>query len=97
MAAWCKITFGDNPLSYAHHLYQDEDTEVTEIVIPDDITSIGDYTFYGCSALTDAPSELPAITLSQDCYASMFSGCTSLKKINFNIINANINMIKNKI
>ena len=33
--------------------------------------------FYGCTALTQAPS-LPATTLADYCYHSMFSGCTSL-------------------
>lgn len=34
--------------------------------------------FYGCTALTTAPSILPATTLKQSCYNTMFSGCTSL-------------------
>ena len=33
--------------------------------------------FYGCTALTQAPS-LPATTLADYCYHSMFSGCTAL-------------------
>ena len=34
--------------------------------------------FNGCTSLTAAP-ELPATTLTKDCYYAMFSGCTSLK------------------
>ena len=34
--------------------------------------------FDNCSALTSAP-ELPAETLSEDCYADMFNGCDALK------------------
>jgi len=35
------------------------------------------YMFYGCTALTTAPS-LPATTLAINCYDRMFSGCSSL-------------------
>ena len=41
----CKISFVDfysNPLYYAKHLYIG-DEEVTEVVIPDDVTTIGEY------------------------------------------------------
>ena len=34
--------------------------------------------FNGCSSLTTAPTELPATTLADGCYAFMFSNCTSL-------------------
>ena len=40
-------------------------------------TSACAYTFYGCRNLTAAP-ELPASTLANYCYRSMFSNCTSL-------------------
>ena len=55
LAAWCKISFSDyaysNPLSYAHHLYLNNQ-EITDLVIPDGVTSIGMWAFYGCSSLT---------------------------------------------
>ena len=54
IAAWCNISFGDysaNPLYYAHHLYQNG-KEVTNLVIPNSVTSIGDYAFSNCSGLT---------------------------------------------
>ena len=50
IAAWCGIKFGDyssNPLYYAHHLYSDENTEITNLVIPNSVTSIGNYAFSG--------------------------------------------------
>ena len=34
--------------------------------------------FTGCTSLTQAPA-LPAMTLADFCYRSMFQGCTSLK------------------
>jgi len=52
--AWCNIKFNNtysNPLSYAHHLYLNGE-EVTNLVLPNNVTSIGDYAFYGCSGLT---------------------------------------------
>ncbi len=59
IAAWCNISFsGDysnpsyimmesNPLSYAHHLYLNGE-EVKDLVIPNGVTSIGDYAFWKC-------------------------------------------------
>ena len=55
IAAWCGINFGNyssNPLYYAHHIYSDENTEITNLIIPNSVTSIGDLAFYGCSGLT---------------------------------------------
>lgn len=51
IAAWCGISFGDNPLNYAHHIYSDEDTEITDLVIPNSVTSIGSGAFQNCSGL----------------------------------------------
>ncbi len=54
IAAWCSISFGDytaNPLRYANHLYLGEN-EITELVIPDGVTSIGNYAFFCCTGLT---------------------------------------------
>ena len=55
LAAWCGINFGDNgsnPLYLAKHLYSDKNTEITELIIPNTVTSIGSYAFDGCSGLT---------------------------------------------
>ena len=54
VAAWCNISFEDNdanPLCYAKHLYLN-DTEITDLVIPDGVTSIGNYAFSYCTGLT---------------------------------------------
>ena len=54
LKAWCMIAFGNsrsNPLYYGAELYLD-DTLLSEISIPDDITSIGDSSFSGCSSIT---------------------------------------------
>ena len=55
IAAWCGIKFGkptSNPLYYAKHIYSDENTEITNLIIPNSVTSIGESAFYGCSGLT---------------------------------------------
>ena len=58
LAAWCKIEFqwddascSSNPLFNAHHLYLNGE-EVTDLVIPDGVTSIGRYSFDNCTGLT---------------------------------------------
>ena len=54
VAAWCGITFGDsiaNPLYYAKNLYLNGKM-VTDLVIPDSVTSIGSYAFCNCDSLT---------------------------------------------
>ena len=50
---WCNIEFAgidSNPLYYSGTLYINGEL-VTELVIPDDVTSISDYAFYGCTSL----------------------------------------------
>ena len=55
IGAWCGINFNDywaNPLYYAKHLFSDENTEIKDLVVPDNVTSIGNYAFQNCSGLT---------------------------------------------
>ena len=80
IGAWCNISFNDyyaNPLYYAKKLYLNN-ALVTDLVIPDSITSIGSYVFYNCSSLTSItiPDSVTSIG------SSAFSGCS--------IITANI-------
>jgi hypothetical protein len=58
--AWCNISFGSsdtnllcyaNPLCYAKNLYLNNEL-VTELIIPEGVTSIGNWAFYECSSLT---------------------------------------------
>ena len=79
IAKWCAIKFNNsssNPLSYAHNLYLDEEL-VTDLVIPDGVTSIGEFTFYGCNSMTSIT--IPNSVTSIGYYA--FSGCSSLTSI----------------
>ncbi len=79
IAAWCAVDFADyyaNPLYYAGNLYVNDEL-VTELVIPEGVTSIGFAAFNGCSAITSVnlPSTLETIE------TAAFKGCTSLVAI----------------
>ena len=75
---WCLIEFGSdsNPTYYAHSLYI-QGEEVTNLVIPEGITKIGDGTFSGCMGLTSVT--LPSTLTSIGEYA--FEDCRSLTSI----------------
>ena len=79
IAAWCNIIFEDytdNPLSYTHDLYLNGE-KVTDLIIPDGVTSIEDYAFYG---LNDVASvKLPASLTKIGNNA--FVGCSGLSEI----------------
>ena len=54
IVAWCAISFGSlhgNPVYYARYLYLNGEL-ITDLTIPDSVTSIGSYVFYGCSSLS---------------------------------------------
>lgn len=79
IAAWCTITFADhysNPLTYAHHLYKDG-KEITDLVIPSTVTSIGGYAFYKCSGLKSIVIPNGVTTIG----VSAFYGCSGLTTI----------------
>ena len=70
LAAWCSISFNpinSNPLFYARHLYTDENTEITDLVIPDGMTSIRKRAFAYCSGLSSIT--IPASVTSIGDYA----------------------------
>jgi hypothetical protein len=80
MSAWCNISFRTsdaNPLVYAQHLYLN-DEEVKDLVIPEDVTRIKDYIFYGCTGLTTV-SIPPSVTYIG---YHAFEGCTKLTSVN---------------
>ena len=79
IAAWCAIDFNSTasqPLNYADNLYLNGQL-VTELVIPDGVTSIGDYAFYWCGSLTSItiPDSITSIGYET------FSGCSGLTSI----------------
>ena len=78
IVSWYNILFGvfSNPLLNAHHLYLNGE-EVKDLVIPNNITAIGSYTFDGCSGLTSVtiPNSVTGIG------TSAFSRCSGLTSI----------------
>lgn len=79
IAVWCNNEFEDmsaNPLSYAGHLYLN-DSEITELKIPNSVKIIGNYAFSYCSGLTSIT--IPNSVTSISNYA--FDGCSNLVEI----------------
>ncbi len=79
IAQWCGIIFtghASNPLCYGHNLYIDNEL-VTDLTIPDSMTSIKQYTFEGCSSLSSVtiPNSVTSIE------TAAFSGCSELYSI----------------
>ena len=87
LTAWCKISFGNtysnthedygtNPLNYAHNLYLNG-TLIADLVIPNNVTGIGGYAFYGCTTLT-------SVTISNSVTSIgdfAFAGCSGLTAV----------------
>lgn len=81
LAAWCNINFdtntNSNPLSYAHHLFIGGE-EIKDLVIPNNVTSIGLGAFYYCSGLTSVtiPSSVTSIGPDAFRYCSALTSVT---------------------
>ena len=76
IAGWCGIDFDEsesNPIRYAHKLYIN-DTLVTNLVVPNSVTEIKQYSFYGATCLTSLtiPNSVTSIG------GSAFYGCSGL-------------------
>jgi hypothetical protein len=78
IAAWCSIAFemgsygyisAANPLYYAKHLYSDETTEITNLIIPNSVASIGRGAFYGCSGLTSVTIPNSVTSIGDDAFS----------------------------
>ena len=79
LIAWCKITFYTNranPLYYATHLYING-KEADNLVIPNEITKIEDYSFYNCYSLTSITIPNSVTSIGNNA----FSGCEGIKEI----------------
>ena len=73
IAEWCRISFENvtsNPLYYAKHLYSNKETKITDLVIPNNVTSIGSYAFYGCSDLTSITIPNSVTSIGIDVFAN---------------------------
>ena len=79
IGAWCSINFRtdtSNPLLYGGNLYLNGEL-LTEVVVPDTITSIGDYAFNGWTSLTNITIPDSVISIGYGAFRS----CTGLTSI----------------
>ena len=79
IASWCNISFDNyesNPMYYAENFYINN-ILIKEVVIPDTVTEIKDYTFYGFNGITSVT--IPDSVMSIGDYA--FCECDSLESI----------------
>jgi len=79
LAKWCNISFNpyySNPVYYAKMLYLNGEL-ITDLVIPEGVTSIGDYAFNDCTSLTSVIIGNDVTSIGS--YA--FSNCVSLTSI----------------
>lgn len=83
LAAWCQIEYeeGDsyyaaNPLMTAKHLYLNGQ-EVTDLVIPEGVTSINGWTFYFCESLTSINIGNSVTSIGKNA----FSNCSNVRTI----------------
>lgn len=77
--AWCNIDFDGyyaNPLYYAESIYLNGEI-LTELVIPDGVTEIKDYTFYNCKSLESVIVPNTIVSIGDNA----FSGCKNIDTI----------------
>lgn len=86
LEAWCNIKFEgkySNPCIYAHKFILN-DQEVTDLEIPNTVTSVSEYAFYGCSELTSVNIPASVTFIGKDA----FYDCDGVKKAEFASIEA---------
>ena len=78
LVKWCQIKFGylANPLLQAHELYLNGE-RVTQLTIPEGVTSVGHDVFAGCSGLTEVTIPNSVTTIG----SSAFSACSGLTEV----------------
>ena len=77
---WCSMVIKgiySNPIYYAKHIYDTNNQEITDLVIPEDITSIGDYAFCRCEGLKSVTFHDKMTYLG----ANSFYSCTGLTNV----------------
>ena len=83
IAAYCGIIYdgddynGDFPLGIAHHLYCDENTEITELIIPEGVTKIETRAFRDAIYITSVVLPNTLTNIGQEAFRGM-SGLASV-------------------
>ena len=80
LAWWCSVVIKgcySNPIFYAKHIYDAEDNEITDLVIPEDVTSIGDNAFCNCEGLRSVAFHDGVTYIG----CSSFANCTGLTAV----------------
>ena len=102
IAAWCEITYTggyygpSNPLQYGADLYLNDEL-ISDLVIPDNVTSIGRYAFYNCPSLTSVTIPNNVTTIGEKAFwncanlasATIPNSVTSIGDEAFNKCNIN--------
>lgn len=102
IAAWCEITYTggyygpSNPLQYGADLYLNDEL-ISDLVIPDNVTSIGRYAFYNCPSLTSVTIPNNVTTIGEKAFwncanlasATISNSVTSIGDEAFNKCNIN--------
>lgn len=78
MGDWFNISFGSSWKDGAWSLYINN-TVVTDVTVPSNITRIGQYRLYNCSSLTSVTIPSSVTNIGESAFAS----CTNLATINF--------------
>ncbi len=79
IAAWCRIRFEDtmsNPLHASCKLYLNG-ALVKELILPETLSRIGDYAFFGCTQLVSVHMSGALTSIG----VSAFDGCTQLRTV----------------
>lgn len=76
VAAWCNISFRDNPFYNDGHVFLNNE-EITNLIIPNNVTSISSRAFIYCSAITSVtiPNSVKSIG------EGAFGGCSGLTSL----------------
>ncbi len=85
ISQWCNISFEDNPVSYAHNLFINDEL-LTDLVFPEDVTIIKDIAFLGATCLS-------SVTFSgsvREIGSGAFADCSNLTSI---IVPSSVTMI----
>ena len=80
IAGWLNIKFNNkysNPMYYGEHLFFNGELVADGIVIPDSVTSVGDYAFYNCTSLASVTIGNSVTNIG----TVAFYNCTSLASV----------------